>query len=158
MEKTPLTRRGFLRLCMVAAGSVVASSCQKALQTLTPEVVPTGTASPMPSVRLNLMGGNVDAWTWVKRIRVGVSEGECEKVLLHAGGQDFEALAEEEIFAADVKLSDGENQVSASCLQVGGGEILSEAAVYTERLRLVPTAVIQITLENGQVVLDGSKS
>ena len=158
MQKHPLNRRDFLRLCVVAAGSAIAVSCQKALQNIATEAVTTSTAAPAPSVKLDLAGGNQDAWTWVKQVKVGVSEGECEKLIVRANGQDFEARPEGKYFTADVRLAEGENQVDAVCLQPGGEEARSDSIVYMGRLRQVPTAKIRITFEDGQIVLDGSES
>ena len=156
MEKTHLTRRGFLRLSVVAAGSVIAAACQKALT----EAIGTSTASPSPtpSVKVSLTGADQDAWTWFKQVKVGISGGECESVIIHVNGQQFEARLEGETFTADVRLSAGENQVSAACLQPGGGEILSDPVIYTGRLRQVPTAVIQVALDGERIILDGSQS
>src|SRR5215211_7853653 len=161
MKKAPITRQTFLRLCMVAGGSVVAASCQKALQDIATatRVIGTSTASPFPisAVKISL-GGNQDVWTWSKQINVRISEGECERVLLRVNGQEFEARSQGEFFAADVRLSSGENEVNAVCLQPGGAEVQSEPVIFTERLRQVPTAVIQISLEAGQIVLNGGES
>jgi cyclomaltodextrinase / maltogenic alpha-amylase / neopullulanase len=154
MKKAPLTRRDFLRLSLVTAGSVIAAACQKAL----PEAVGTAVPSLTPSVKLSLANGSQDAWTWVKQVKVRVSEGECERVVIQANGQPFEAQPEGEFFSADVALLEGENQVNALCLQPGGSEISSEPVTYTARLRQVPTAVIQIGLDGNLITLDGSKS
>ena len=142
-------------MSVLAVSSVIAAACQKALT----EVVGTSTPSPSatPSVTLNL-GGNQDAWTWVKQVQVGISEGECGRVIVHANGQEIEAQPEGEFFTAEVNLSEGENQVSATCLPPGGGEVQSEPVIYTGRLRQAPTAMIQIAFDGGQIVLDGSES
>jgi cyclomaltodextrinase / maltogenic alpha-amylase / neopullulanase len=151
MQKTPLTRRGFLRLFVVTAGSAFATACQKALTGIV------GTNTPSPSVNMSL-GGNQDVWAWVKQVNVRVLEGECEAVTVRVEEQEFEAQPEGETFTAEVPLSEGENQVSAVCLQPGGGEVRSDPVIYTGRLRQVPTAVIQIALNGGQITLDGSGS
>src|SRR5687768_11727322 len=155
MEKAPLNRRDFLRLCVLAAGGVIAAACEKTIK----EAVGTSTVSlsPTPAVKLNL-GTDLDAWTWVKQIRVGVSEGVCEKVILHVNRLEFQAQPDGDSFTADIQLSEGENQVTAACIQPGGGEVTSEPVVYTGRLRQTPTAVIQIALEDGRIVLNGSES
>jgi glycosidase len=162
MEKVPLSRRGFLRLCVVTAGSAVAAACQKALQdvatateAVATSITSTAFASPVPAVKLNLTGA--DAWTWVKIVRVGVS-GKCESVAVTVNEHKFEAQAEDDHFTADVTLSAGENEVSAICFRTGGGETRSEPVVFTERLRPVPRAVIQIALDGQRITLDGSKS
>src|SRR5918993_410679 len=88
MAKHLLSRRGFLRLSVIAAGSVWMTSCQNELQDIaTATSLPSPSATAGPSVKLKL-GTNLDAWTWVKQVRVGVSEGECEKVLLQVNGQE----------------------------------------------------------------------
>jgi glycosidase len=78
-------------------------------------------------------------------------------VTLHLNGQEIEARPEGEFFTAEVKLSEGENQVQAACVLREGEEIVSEPAVYTVRLAQAPTAVIQIALDE-QFLLDGSQS
>src|SRR5215213_8103569 len=160
MKRAALNRRDFLRLCVITTGSAIAVACQKALTDATAVPLGTSTAFPsaMPSVKLSLAGGNQDAWTWVKQVKVGVSEGECEQVVVQANGRQFETRAEGQLFTTEVRLSAGENEVSAACLLPGGGELRSEPVIYTGRLRQVPMAVIRIALEGVQIVLDGSKS
>src|SRR5215207_4315385 len=160
MKRAALNRRDFLRLCVITTGSAIAVACQKALTDVTGVPLGTSTALPsaMPSVKISLAGGNQDAWTWVKQVKVGVSEGECERVVVQATGREFETRAEGQLFTTEVRLSAGENQVSAACLLPGGGEVRSEPVIYTGRLRQVPTAMIKISLEGEQVILDGSKS
>ena len=161
MEKAPLTRRGFLRLCVVAAGSAIASACQKALQNIAPETEAVGTSavspSPVPAVKVRMTGTDQDVWTWLKPVKVGV-EGECDSLVVHVNGREFEALPEGEAFTAEVRLSAGENRVSAACRQLDGAEIRSNMLNYTERLRQVPTAVINIALDGERIILDGSES
>jgi glycosidase len=160
LQKIPLTRRGFLRLSAIAAGSAVVAACQRALQDLATatEAIATITVSPESSVKLSVLGGNQDVWAWVRQVKIGVSEGECEQAIVRVNGQEFETQPAGETFTAEVRVFTGENQVSAACLQPGGGEVRSDPVVYTGRLRQIPTAVIQITLDGGRIVLDGSKS
>ncbi len=160
MEKTPLNRRGFLRLCVVAAGSVVAAACQKALQDIATatEAIASSTASPQPSAQVSLIGGSRDVWAWIKRVTVRVSEGKCEDVIVHVNEGEFEAHPEGEEYTADVRLSPGDNDVSATCLQRGGAEVQSDSVIFTGRLRQAPTAVIQIALKDGRIILNGSES
>src|SRR5215208_7039679 len=134
MQKAPLSRRGFLRLSLIAVGSTVAVACQKALQTIaTPtQAVATGTASPAASVKMKLTGA--DAWAWVKPVKVGVT-GECQSLVVTANRQDFQAQLDGDYYLADVRLSAGENQVTATCLQAGGREVRTDPIVFTERLR-----------------------
>ena len=158
MKKAPLSRRDFLRLSVIASGSAIATACQGALTPTITVGTSTAAPSPTPSVKFSLSGGNADAWTWIKQVKVGVSEGTCEKVLLRRNGQDVEAVPEGETFTAEVPLVQGENQIQAICIQPGGDEAVSDPVVYNVRLRPGPTALIQIALQNGQIVLDGSES
>src|SRR5687768_7679231 len=93
MEKVPLTRRGFLRLCVVTAGGVVVSACQQMLKDITAvtQVVPS--ATPGQTTKINLTGTDQDVWTWMKPVKVEVA-GECEKVIVHVNGNEFEARPE----------------------------------------------------------------
>ncbi|MGB8982621.1 MAG: hypothetical protein WCC12_12150, partial [Anaerolineales bacterium] len=93
MEKTPINRRGFLRLCVVAAGSLVASACQKAIEDIATatEAITTSTVSASSAVKLNLAGGARDVWAWVKQVKVQVSEGQCESVVVRVDDQEFTA-------------------------------------------------------------------
>ncbi|HEX9386116.1 MAG TPA: alpha-amylase family glycosyl hydrolase [Anaerolineales bacterium] len=161
MEKSPVDRRDFLRLCVVAAGSVVAAACQKTLQNIASETEVVGTStvlpSPSPAVKVNLTGADQDVWMWVKTAKVGVT-GECESLVVYVNGREFETQSEGETFTAEVKLSSGENRVSATCRQSNGGEIQSNMLNYTERLRQAPKAVIHIALDSDRIILDGGKS
>ena len=154
MQKAPLTRRGFLRLSVIAAGSAVAVACQKALN----NVVGTSTpfVSATPSVKLDL-GGNRDVWAWTSQVRVNVSEGQCDSVTLDVNQHAFEAQTEGSSFTAVVNLSEGENQLSAVC-KTDDGEARSEPIILNGRLRQVPTARIRIALGDQKVTLDGNES
>ncbi len=156
MENVRLSRRGFLRLSAITAAGAMAAACQKALT----EAVATSTASPSPapSVKMTLTGGNQDAWTWVKPVRIGITEGECESVTVHANGMEFETQPEGDFFTAEIPLSEGENEINAVCLTPGGGEVPSSPITYTGRLRQVPTARIKIMPDGDRIRLDGSES
>ena len=151
----PLNRREFLRACLLATGGAVAAACQQKLQTVV--ATATSIATSIPPVKLNL-GADQDAWAWVKQIRVGVSEGAGEKLLLQVNAEQFEARPEIDSFVADIELAAGENQVTAVCTQPDGHEVRSEPVIYNVRLRPGPKAVIEISLNNGQIILDGSQS
>jgi cyclomaltodextrinase / maltogenic alpha-amylase / neopullulanase len=156
MEKAPLSRRGFLRVSLIAAGSALAAACQKALTNAIETSTPF--ASPTSPVKLSVLGGNRDIWAWRKQVRVGVSEGKCESMIVQVNGQEFEAQLEGQDFIADLPFSAGENEVSAACLQPAGGEVFSDPVIFTERLRQAPIAMIQMKLEDGRINLDGSHS
>ena len=127
-----LNRRGFLRLCVVAAGGVVVAACQQSLQDIATatQAIPTGT--PLPRAKINLTGTDQDVWIWSKPVQVKVS-GECEKAVVEVDGTPFEAQPEleAETFVAEVKFSPGENHVSATCVQPDGVEIRSNMLNYT---------------------------
>lgn len=161
MEKTPLNRRGFLRLCVVAAGGTLAAACQPVVGNSLPETVDVNIPlpSPQPATRVSLHGADHDVWVWTKSLKVEISQpNECQGVVFYVNGREYGASPKGEAFETEVKLSEGENRVSAACRQTGGGEIRSNMLNYTERLRQVPTAVIQIGLDGNRIVLDGSNS
>ena len=153
-KKVSLTRRGFLRLSVIAAGSAVAVACQKAVT----QVVGTSTplAPPTPSVTLDL-GGNRDVWAWTSKVQVNISDGQCDSVTLDVNQREFEAQPEGNLFTSEVNISEGENRVSAIC-KTDAGEARSEPVILTGRLRQTPRATIQIALEAGHITLDGSES
>ncbi|HEY3475282.1 MAG TPA: alpha-amylase family glycosyl hydrolase, partial [Anaerolineales bacterium] len=156
-QKAPLTRRGFLRLSVIAAGSAVAAACQKALTDAIAVATATASPSPAPSVKMDI-GGNRDVWAWTKPMLIEVSEGECENMIVHVNDQEFEAYKEGKFFSSEVTLDSGENRISATCLQAGAVEVTSEAVIFTGRLRQAPMALIDIALNGEQIVLDGRKS
>ena len=155
-EKFVLDRRSFLRLCAVGAGGAVIAACQQGLTQAIETTTPLPSATPPVKLRIN--GGDRDAWTWVKQVQLGVSDGECERVIFRANGQEFEAQADGRTYRADVRLGEGENQFRGICVQAGGAVVETEPIVITGRLRQAPRAAIQIQVEDGQITLDGSGS
>ena len=157
LKKTPLNRKAFLRLSLVAAGSTVIAACQERLQAIATVTQAIPTLTPIPITKINLDGADQDVWTWVKQVKVNVS-GECQNIIVDVNGREFEAEPEDESFTAEVSLLGGENRIRAACKQSNGDEIRSNMLNYTERLRQVPMAVIQIALDGGRILLDGGKS
>ncbi|HKG54071.1 MAG TPA: hypothetical protein VKB04_07395, partial [Anaerolineales bacterium] len=161
MERVPLERRDFLRLCVVAAGSVLAAACQKAVQEIATETeaigTSTATASPGSDVKVSLTGKDQDVWAWTKQVK-GKLTGECKDLVVSVNGREFETQPDDENFVAEVRLSEGENRVSATCRQSDGGEIQSNMLNYTERLRQTPTAVINISIDGDHIIVDGGQS
>lgn len=156
MKQSSLNRRGFLRLCVVTAGGAVITACQQALQQIaTMTAVPSLT--PIPRTKINLPGSDRDVWVWTKPIHVDVT-GNCQTVVIDVNGRTFEAPLPDGVFSTEVKLYSGVNQITAACKQADGVEIRSNMLSYTERLRQVPTAVINIALQDNKIILDGSKS
>ncbi|HJS20272.1 MAG TPA: alpha-amylase family glycosyl hydrolase, partial [Anaerolineales bacterium] len=108
---------------------------------------------------MSLKGAARDAWSWTASVQVEVSETDaCEGLVVYVDGREFPAQPDGDTYTAEVNLSEGENRVHAVCLPSAGEAIESEPVVITERLRQTPKAMIQIEIENGQIVLDGSKS
>lgn len=150
-----ISRRGFLRLSAITAGSAIATACQARLT----EAVGTKTPSPSPTPSVQMaLGGNQDAWTWVKQVKVGVPPEACDGVKLKINEQEVEARPDGGTYLADVSLAPGDNEVRALCLLPGGAQVESETITITGRLRQVPRAVIDIQLADGLILLDGSGS
>jgi len=161
MDKSSLNRRGFLRLCVLAAGGAVAAACQPSLGNPTPtkKLMDAPSALPNQPQEVNLSSADQDVWEWTRVVKVTVSElDQCEGVVVYVNGEEFEARPSGETFEAEILLSEGKNRVQAVCKQLAGGEIRSTMLNYTARLRQVPTAVIQIALDGDRIVLDGSSS
>ncbi len=130
MEMTPLNRRGFLRLCVVAAGGTIAAACQSALQET--EVVASSTASPspvptkLPSQEVSLAGADQDVWAWIKPVKVaGPAVAKPQDVFVSVNGREFETQKDGEYFTTEIRLSTGINRISATYKQPDGGEIRS---------------------------------
>src|SRR6266496_2195215 len=151
-----LNRRGFLRLCVVAAGGAVVAACQQAVQDI-PTLTAVPSLTPNPITKINLTGADQDVWTWDKPIKVQVS-GECQSIVVAVNGHEFEIQPEGETFTTDIEFSSGVNRIIAFCKQPNGVEIRSNMLNYMERLRLVPRAVINIVFDGERVILDASRS
>src|SRR6266496_4817467 len=144
----PLNRRGFLRLCMVTAGGTVLAACQQSLQNIATATAVIPTPTPKSITKISLLGSDQDVWTWSKAVKVAVSGG-CQNLVVDVNGYQFETKPEGKAFTSEVKFSAAENQVSAVCLS-SDTQVRSEPVTYNERLRAVPTAVIQIKLNGGK--------
>lgn len=107
---------------------------------------------------ITLGGGKSDVWAWRRQISGKLNGLHCETVVVKAGAASVEAAVEGDQFAATVPIVEGDNRITAVCQQTGRKEIMSEPLTYTGRLRDVPTAVINVSLEGGQIVLDGGGS
>ncbi len=160
MDNESLNRRGFLRLCVVAAGGAVVAACQPSPGNPHPTVTETliATKTVDQTTKVNLIGEDQDVWVWTKPMNVEVSDSGDGPVVVYVNGKEFEAKPTGEGFQTEVRLSEGLNRLSAARKNTDGGEIRSNMLNYTERLQQVPTAVIQIGLDGDHIVLDGSKS
>lgn len=144
MHKASLDRRSFLRLCTVTAGGAVLASCQQSLFAGGRE-------------RVRLIGADQDVWTWMKPVTVEVSD-ECERVIVYANGEPFEAQPDGGGFTAEIRLSGRDNEVIATCMLPNGRELRSDPVMFTALLRQVPKAAITVSLESGSVTFDGRNS
>jgi cyclomaltodextrinase / maltogenic alpha-amylase / neopullulanase len=160
MDKASLNRRGFLRLCIVAAGGAVVTACQPSTGNPTSFASDTtvATGTPVPPEKINLVGEDQDVWAWTKPVKVEASQTGNAPVIVYVNGKEFEAAPAGDLFQAEVRLSEGINRISAARRSTNGGEIRSNMLNYTESLRQVPNAVTQIALDGDRIVLDGGKS
>ncbi len=102
-----------------------------------------------------MKGGSGDAWAWEIPVGGQVENGPCDEVQVRVNETTIKAELNGNQFQASVPVQPGENSISAACLP---GEVTSESIMYTGKLRNVPTAVIDVRIENGRVLLDGSAS
>lgn len=127
-----------------------------------PDLSPTvGATAPLPGPsatpggEISLLGGDAEVWAWQKRVTGQAPDLGCDSIEVHSGDQSIAAAVEGEAFSAELPLKAGENQVSALCQPVGQA---APPLTYTVNLPNRPVAVIDIKIENGSVVVDGSAS
>ena len=155
MSRVPLNRREFLRLSIVLTGGAVASACEPTRSALTPTIAPT---LALPS-GIKLTGGHAEAWTFHKTIRGSMSNpAACEAVWLDNSHERVEAMLQENFFTAEVPIRPGENPIKAVCQRTDQEEELSPEIDITGRLQRRPTCVINPSLAQGIVILDGGDS
>jgi glycosidase len=166
-----ISRRDFLRLSLTFAASAALASCQPTIpapediegeSSPTPIPAPTvTTAAPTPTPsppQVTLAGTDSDAWTWVKTVRGMVEGGECEALTITVNGRSYPAAFDGKNFSVEIELEEGENRIEAICRQVDGREVRSQMIHYQDRLREAPIAQIDISLEDGRILLNGSAS
>jgi hypothetical protein len=108
-------------------------------------------------VRIELAGGDADVWAWRRQL-TGTLAGDCAEAYLAVGDAKIPIEREGERFAVEAPLAEGKNEVAVVCRQQDGREERSSVQTYTVPLKRRPTAVVQIAIENGAIVLDGSAS
>lgn len=165
MKKQFISRRKFIRLAGISSVSALMAACgQQPSPTLNPtvtgiptEVPPTPPPAPTPTTAavFSLAGGDAEIWDWEKKVSGQIQNLACEAVQIRLNDQTLQAEADGEAFTATLPLNEGENQVSAACQPAGEQ---AESLTYTVGLRNTPVSNIEIQLENGQVVVDGSAS
>jgi cyclomaltodextrinase / maltogenic alpha-amylase / neopullulanase len=107
---------------------------------------------------IDLLGGDADVWAWETQIRGRVVNLACETIQLTSGDNSVEAEIQGDQFSAVIPIASGSNRIVAACHQSDGQVIMSEPLTYTGRLRSVPRSVINISLEDNRIVIDGSAS
>ncbi len=138
--RSSLTKKIRLRFSLALAIGVTVVACQPAVAV----ELPTAAASPSAiPVTVSLSGADQDVWSWTKPVQVQVSELEgCRGIVVYVNGREFQAQPTGENYSAEVRFSEGANQVRAACLQSSGVAAQSDPVTYTERLRQVPTSQI----------------
>jgi glycosidase len=160
-----ISRRSFFRLGVLAATGY-ATGCdlhtpQPAATQPTPPSSPSlvrleedATAAP---VRITLAGGDADVWAWQREV-TGTLAGVCADAHLQVGDAKVDLTRDGERFTAQAPLKEGPNPITVVCRQPNGHEERSRVQTYTVPLTRRPTAVVTITIEGDQIVLDGSAS
>lgn len=143
-----------MRICALTAGGAVIAACQQALPDLATALP---SLTPIPSTTIDLPGSDREVWVWTKPVNVNAT-GDCRTIVVNVNGRGFDVQPQGGTFSTEVKLYSGVNQITAACKQTDGAEIRSNMLNYTERLRQVPTAVINVALQDDKIVLDGSRS
>jgi glycosidase len=174
MMTRKITRRAFLRISAFAATGAALAACDLAAprpQAGQPTQGAAATSArpaeqtPPPAAgaptsapaRLELAGGDADVWAWNRHV-TGAIVGDCADAYLTVGGARVAVERDGERFSALAPLDEGENVVVASCRHRDGREERSNMQTYRVRLKRRPTAVIQIAIEGGTIVLDASAS
>ena len=157
MEDQSLNRREFLRLSLVVAGSVLATTCQA------PQIVPTATEGSMSTPELKagvrLKGGDVDAWGFRKPVKGSMEDpAACQAVWVDNNGHRLQVSLQEYLFSAEVPLRPGPNVVTAICQRSDNQEEMSPPVTINGRLQQRPTAMVSASIAQGLVILDGGGS
>ena len=155
MENHALQRREFLRLNIVLAGGLLVTACQNRKVLQTPGTI----ASPSLETGIQLDGHPVDVWAFTKQVRGSMANpASCQSVWIDNRGKRVQALLQEYIFSADVPIDPGENSLKAVCQHMNEEEELSNEVNITGRLQQRPKAIINISLSEGRLILDGAGS
>jgi cyclomaltodextrinase / maltogenic alpha-amylase / neopullulanase len=165
MNSGKVNRKEFLRLLLLAVAGASAVACEPVSPTLTAVPEPSSTPTLAPGSRIKL-NGDGDAWTWNKVVYGHLDNtANCKSLLVSANGIDVKAAVSKDsdstdnsTFSATIPLVEGDNRVIAVCQLNSGQEEKSDMNHFQERLRRTPAARINITVEEGQIILDGSQS
>jgi cyclomaltodextrinase / maltogenic alpha-amylase / neopullulanase len=172
MEEEMLNRKGFLRVCAVAAAGSSLAACDRVFPvegTPIPEQPtsppPTPTSAPVePAGEILLNGGTADAWTWVKQVNGKITGSlDCQEFVINVNNREFVSSREDGTFSASIPLTEGENRVLAICRTSDHSDgtksvISSNLLLYQERLRQIPSARIRLAVDDQRVILHGEES
>jgi cyclomaltodextrinase / maltogenic alpha-amylase / neopullulanase len=105
-------------------------------------------------IRFDMQGG--DSFAPTERL---YGEAECDDVSLLVNDEPARVPVDVNgtSFVADVPLAPGGNEVVAIC-RSGDLALRSEPLMFTRRVPVGPTAVIEVTVSGSTVMLDGTKS
>src|SRR5215211_5751808 len=157
MPDQPLHRREFLRLSLVLAGSALATTCQA--QRIVPTATKGSMSTPELQAGIQLIGGDADAWTFHKPLQGSMGNpAACQAVWIDNRGERVQAALQESFFSAEVPIRPGANAVSAVCQHPDNEEEMSPTVTITGRLGQRPTALINASIAQGLLLLDGSGS
>jgi glycosidase len=162
MHGPKFSRRRLARLAVLAAAGSLAAcerdAPQPAAVQSTPPLQPTPPATPTAApVRIELAGAGADVWAWQRQVG-GTLSGDCAEAYLAVGEARVALTRQGERFSALAPLEEGWNEVVAVCRHADGREDRSNMHTYTVQLKRRPTAVVQIVIEDGALVLDGGAS
>jgi glycosidase len=172
MSIRKLTRRRFLWISALVSTGATLAACDltappAASQPTSPPSAesrrmegPTSPTSSIPTavpMRIELSGGDADVWAWQRQVN-GTLVGECADAYLAVGDDKAGLTRDGEHFTALARLGEGRNTLAAVCRQLDGGEDRSNVITLNVPLKRRPTAIIDISLADDRVVLDGSAS
>src|SRR5688500_10626849 len=152
MVDQTLNRRDFLRLSLMLAGGAFIVACQEVQS----EVTPIATKGNMLKSGIRLNGSSADVWTFRKRALGSLDiTAACQAVLVDNSNTRVEALLYGSSFSAEVPIRPGANPLKAVCRYTDEEEELSNEINFTGQLQQRPTAIINSSLSNGRLALDG---
>jgi cyclomaltodextrinase len=165
MTPGKINRKDFLRLLLLSAAGAGLVACEPASPTSILVTEPSSTPTLPPGYRIRLDAGG-DAWTWNKVVTGRVANAsDCKSLLINANGADVEAALSDNpdsngssTFSANIPLVEGDNRIGAICQRKDGQEEKSAMNSIQERLHPTPIAMINITVNGKQIILDGSGS
>src|SRR5688572_23942572 len=155
MVDQTLNRRDFLRLSLMLAGGAFMVACQEVQS----EVTPIAIKGNMLKSGIRLNGSSADVWTFRKRAMGSLDNpAACQVVLVDNSNTHVEALLYGSSFSAEVPIRPGANPLKAVCRYTDKEEELSNEINFTGQLQQRPTAIINSSLSNGRLALDGTGS